>query len=154
MIFRFDLKPASSRAFIVFLMESKAMVKRPESPTTVAPVSLTASTNRSATALAENDEAILTFVQEATFRYFWDGRDGQGNPSTAVDRVGLESVPLFERRDPEHRLVELSIFRPDVAERSTGIHVSPERRACGQLVADEAGRRTVDVPKNRGWAER
>jgi len=27
----------------------------------------------SATSVAEDDEALLTFVQEATFRYFWDG---------------------------------------------------------------------------------
>ena len=52
----------------------------------------------SATSAAEDDETLLTFVQEATFRYFWDGghpvsglayeRYRSGRPSVAVTTGG------------------------------------------------------------------
>src|SRR5271157_2108185 len=46
-ILTLDRNPASSKAFMVAFMESKAVVSRHDKPTTVAPVSLAASTNLS-----------------------------------------------------------------------------------------------------------
>jgi len=66
----------------------------------------------SATSVAEDDEALLTFVQEATFRYFWDGahpvsglayeRYQNGRPYAAVTSggsgVGLMALVVGAKR--------------------------------------------------------